>query len=74
MAAEAAEAAYLAATAPGEADEWAPPLAADALLMRGRLALLDGKLRVSVRDLGYMYCQWRERPCSREQVLVGHAV
>ncbi|CAM9390873.1 unnamed protein product, partial [Hapterophycus canaliculatus] len=46
LAADAAEAAYIAATAPGETDEWAPPIAADALLLRGRLALLDGKLRV----------------------------
>ncbi|CAN0183838.1 unnamed protein product, partial [Pylaiella littoralis] len=45
-AAAAAAAEYIAATAPDEADGWAPPMAADALLMRGRLALLDGKLRV----------------------------
>lgn len=42
----AAAAAQLTATAPGEVDGWAPPMAADALLIRGRLALLDGKLRV----------------------------
>lgn len=42
----AAAAAQLMATAPGEVDGWAPPMAADALLIRGRLALLDGKLRV----------------------------
>lgn len=42
----AAAAAQLAATAPGEVDGWAPPMASDALLIRGRLALLDGKLRV----------------------------
>lgn len=42
-----ATAAHLAATAPGEIDSWAPVMAADALLLRGRLALLDGKLRVS---------------------------
>ncbi|CAM9135050.1 unnamed protein product [Scytosiphon promiscuus] len=46
MAVEAAEAAHIAATAPGQTDAWAPPMAAKALLMRGRLALLDGKLRV----------------------------
>lgn len=43
----AAAAAQVMATAPGEVDGWAPPMAADALLIRGRLALLDGKLRVS---------------------------
>ncbi|CAM9264371.1 unnamed protein product [Ectocarpus sp. 12 AP-2014] len=42
----ATEAAHMAATAPDQPDGWAPPLAADALLMRGRLALLDGKFRV----------------------------
>lgn len=47
-AAAAAAAEYIAATAPDEADGWAPPMAADALLMRGRLALLDGKLRVRI--------------------------
>lgn len=30
-----------------EADEWVPLMAAEALLLRARLALLDGKLRVS---------------------------
>ncbi|CAM9209213.1 unnamed protein product [Ectocarpus sp. 4 AP-2014] len=42
----ATEAAHMAATAPDQPDGWAPPMAADALLMRGRLALLDGKFRV----------------------------
>lgn len=36
----------LAVTASGGADAWAPPMAAETLLMRGQLALLDGKLRV----------------------------
>lgn len=36
----------LTVTASGEADAWAPPMAAEALLIRGQLALLDGKLRV----------------------------
>lgn len=53
MVAEAAEAAYMAATAPGETDGWAPPMAAEALLMRGRLALLDGKLRVGARSFRF---------------------
>lgn len=42
----AAAAALIATTAPGGVDDWASPMAADALLLRGRLALLDGKLRV----------------------------
>lgn len=46
LAAAATAAKHIAATAPGKADGWAPPMAADALLLRGRLALLDGKLRV----------------------------
>lgn len=36
----------LAVTAFRKADAWAPPMAAEALLIRGNLALLDGKLRV----------------------------
>lgn len=44
----AATAAQIAATSPGEVDGWVAPLAADALLLRGRLALLDGKLRVGL--------------------------
>lgn len=38
---------HIAVTAPGEVDAWAPPMAAEALLIRGQLAMLDGKLRVS---------------------------
>eukprot|EP00903_Cladosiphon_okamuranus_P012352 g11581.t1 len=45
-AAVAAETEFIAATTPDKVDGWAPPMAAEALLMRGRLALLDGKLRV----------------------------
>lgn len=41
-----ATAAQIAASSLGEVDGWVAPLAADALLLRGRLALLDGKLRV----------------------------
>eukprot|EP00752_Nemacystus_decipiens_P012187 g10805.t1 len=46
----AAEAEFIASTAPDEVDGWSPPMAADALLMRGRLALLDGKLRAAVTE------------------------
>ena len=42
----AAVAVSAASTAPGGPDAWVSPIAADALLLRGRLALLDGKLRV----------------------------
>lgn len=41
-----ATAAQIAASSLGEVDGWVAPLAADALLLRARLALLDGKLRV----------------------------
>lgn len=46
VAAETATAAQAAATAPGAAEGWVAPMAAEVLLLRGRLALLDGKLRV----------------------------
>lgn len=39
-------AAHIASTAKGAAEGWVVPMAAEVLLMRGRLALLDGKLRV----------------------------
>lgn len=45
-AAAAAAVKHAAAAAPGAADGWAAPIGAEALLLRGRLALLDGKLRV----------------------------
>lgn len=37
------------ATAPEAPDGWVAPVCAEALLLRGRLALLDGKLRVCFR-------------------------
>lgn len=50
-AAVAAEAAvkHATAAAPGAADGWVAAVGAEALLLRGRLALLDGKLRVCQR-------------------------
>lgn len=51
----ATEAAHMAATAPDQPDGWAPPMAADALLMRGRLALLDGKFRVCQVEVVNIY-------------------